>query len=260
MKIEKFHPTQPKPIRTLADWELHAGPKSKGQWVKERSAWELANAWCGDSNPSMPACIQELLNSCAQTCGFQADVVWPEHQITFDSFGGPRNADLTVIGHTATAKVAITVEAKADESFGDTVNGTFAAALERAIQSADSGGVRRIEELARALFRACDKDKGQVLAALLRYQLLTAVAGTIAFADQQHADLAVLIVHEFITAKTTDERHAKNASDYEMFLGRLGITTVPDAPRLLGPVGIPGGTLFPGGRRLYIGKVSTNRR
>lgn len=110
----------------------------------------------------------------------------------------------------------------------------------------------------RALFRKADK--GQATIALLRYQLLTAAAGTIAFADHERAGLAVLIVHEFITGKTTDERHAQNAADYARFLGRLGITVVPDTPHLLGPITIPGGTLFPGGRRLYIGKVSTNRR
>lgn len=258
MKIEKFHLSQPRVIRTLSDWEVHAGPKSKDQWVQERSAWELANAWCGNPDPEMPACIRELLDACPETCGFLPDVAWPEHQVSFDSYGGPRNADLAVVGHTPTSKIAITIEAKADEPFGDTVGGTFAAAIERAIQSAESGGVRRIEELSRALFH--NAEKGQAPVAALRYQLLTAAAGTIAFADQQGADLAVLLVHEFITEKTTDERHAQNAADYVSFLRRLGAKTVPDAPHLLGPISIPGGTLFSGGRRLYIGKVTTNRR
>lgn len=258
MKIEKFHPHHPKPIRTLADWETHAGPKSKDQWVPERSAWELANSWCGGPEPAMPACIHELLESLPETRGFDPDVAWPEHQIAFDQYGGPRNADLAVLGRATTGKVAVTIEAKADEPFGDTVGGTFAVALERAIQSPASGGVRRIEELARALFH--DAQKGQASVAELRYQLLTAAAGTIAFADHHGAEIAVLIVHEFITEKTTDARHAQNAADYALFLGRLGITSVPDALHLLGPISVRGGTLFPGGRTLYVGKVETNRR
>lgn len=208
--------------------------------------------------PSVPAGVGELLNTSDATRGFQPEIVWPELEITFDTFGGPRNADLAIIGHAAVRKVAVTIEAKADEPFGETVASTFASALERAIASAASGGVRRIEELAKALFTAADK--GQPDVADLRYQLLTATAGTLAFADQHRADVAVLLVHEFVTELTTDERHRRNAADYALFLQRLGVAQESSQPELFGPIGVPGGSLFPGGRRLYIGKVTTNRR
>jgi len=263
MKIEGFHQSRRSAIRTLVDWETYAGTKSKRQWVPGRSAWELANAWCAGAVPKMPQSVRELLDSRTETRGFEPAIAWPEHAVKFDAFGGPRNADLAIVGNTRTARVAITIEAKADEPFGDTVTGTFAAALERLVKSKEAGGVRRIEQLAAALFprTAFGRDSSRhTRVADLRYQLLSAVAGTLAFADQQQADIAILLIHEFITERTTDDRHAQNAADYSAFLNRLGVAVVPDTAHLLGPIWIPGGALFPGGRSLFVGKVSTNRR
>ena len=244
------------PIRNVADWPR---PKAEYHWKAGRSAYELAEAWCGADAVAMPSDIRDVLESSEQTRSFMPDCGWPEHQIAFDTHGGePRNADLALIGAANGRKVAITIEAKADEPYGDTVGATLAAAMERAIENDRSRGVRRVEDLAKALFR---KRKGQQANVTeLRYQLLTAVAGTIAFARQHEADVAVLLIHEFVTTETKELNHRKNNDDYRTFLERLGDSAGAAKGILEGPFLVPGGSLFPGGASLLIGKVTTNRR
>ena len=257
MRIEK----DGKPILTVQDWLEHAPPKSPHHWVKGRSAFELAHAWCGSGEPAMPEAQRLLLESREETRGFVLEVAIPEHRIPFDSFGGePRNADLALTGSRALGRVAITIEAKADEPFGETVSAALASALERGIENPRSNGVRRIEGLAQALFPP--KKKGQPRVGDLRYQLLTAVAGTLAFADAQGASIAVLVIHEFVTDQTTADNHLRNGGDYNEFLVRLSEHPLPEVAGadLAGPFLIPGGELFPGGRALFIGKITTDRR
>lgn len=257
MRIEK----EGRPIRTVQDWREHAPPKSKNHWVEGRSAYELAHAWCGTGVPALPEALRLLLESREETRGFAPEVAFPEHRISFDSFGGePRNADLALTGSAAMGRVAITIEAKADEPFGETVSATLAAAIERRIENPRSNGVRRVESLAQALFRP--KEKGQPRVGDLRYQLLTAVAGTLAFADAQAASIAVLVVHEFVTDSTDATNHLQNGGDYNEFLVRLSERRLPEVAGLYldGPFTVPGGELFPGGRSLFIGKITTDRR
>jgi hypothetical protein len=149
---------------------------------------------------------------------------------------------------------------KADEPFGDTVAGTLAAALERLVENPRSQGVRRVESLATSLFAV--RGKGQPKIASLRYQLLTATAGTLAYSLKHGASLAILVVHEFLTGDTSDERHQKNAADLHAFLTRLAGTATlqPSKPGLLGPFLVPGLPLFAKAPRLLVGKITTRLR
>ena len=257
MRIEKGG----KPILTVQDWRDYAPPRSPQHWVEGRSAYELAHAWCGAGEPAIPESLRLLLESTDETRGFAPEIGFPEHRIQFDSFGGePRNADLALVGSTAMGKIAITIEAKADEPLGETVSATLTAAIERGIENPRSNGVRRVESLVHALFRL--KQKGQPRVGDLRYKLLTAVAGTLAFADAQGAAIAVLVVHEFVTDSTTATNHLQNGGDYNEFLVRLSEQRLPEVGglHLDGPFTVPGGELFPGGRSLFIGKITTDRR
>lgn len=257
MRVEK----NGTPIMCLEDWRSLAPPKSPGQWVQGRSAYEVAKAWCGASGPAVPECLRALLETSKRTRGLEVDMVLPEHRIRFDQHGGePRNADVAFVGHTAASKVAVTVEAKADEPFGATVGKTIADALERAAQNPESRGVRRVEDLVRALLGP--RDAGHTPISELRYQLLTATAGTLAYAINERADTAVLVVQEFVTNKTKDPLHARNAEDYLAFLSRLGITEVVNHGMLslAGPFSIPGVPIFHRTPTLMVGKVTTNCR
>ena len=128
MRIHKSGHT----IANLADWEKLAGPKIASQWVEGRSAYEVANAWCGPQGPAVPVDFRRMLDLRKETAGLVIDEVLPEHRIRFDNNAGePRNADLAIIGRVGRSKVAITVEAKADEPFAATVASTFSTAVER---------------------------------------------------------------------------------------------------------------------------------
>ena len=56
----------------------------------------------------------------------------------------------------------------------------------------------------------------------LRYQLFSALGGTLADAKEFKASAAVLVVHDFDTPKTKPTKHALNAADLEAFVERLG--------------------------------------
>ncbi len=97
----------------------------------------------------------------------------------------------------------------------------------------------------------------------LRYQLLTAAAGTLAYATQHNAALAVLIVHEFKTSKTKEAKHLTNEQDFQAFLSRLapfsdskGAATKGD---FAGAYMVPGNPLFSTHPVLFIGKVTVDQ-
>lgn len=253
-------------IRSVADWREYAGPKLPQQWAPGRSACELATAWFRTGQAAEPRELRDLLESRVETRSLQIADVFPEHQIRFDAHRGePRNADIAFVGRGKAGLVAVTVEAKGDETFGPTVSAALGDALERRLAKTASRGMRRIRDLALSLVPALEPPvKGarrRPIAAVgaLRYQLLTAVAGTLAYAEQNSARSAVLIVHEFQTTETSPENHGANARDYDAFLHRLGVKAGVNR-ELLGPVAIPGGPLFSKRTALFIGKVVTDTR
>lgn len=257
MRLEKDNQV----IASIADWKRLAPPKSHVQWVEGRSAFELARAWCGSGRPEMPATLRSLLDSREETRGLSVDLAIPEHRIAFDSHGGEsRNADLAFVGRTALSTIAVTIEAKADETFGATIAETAADTLERLVENPLSHGLLRLRDLVIALMPK--RQKAQPKLGTIRYQLLTAAAGTLAYASQVGASTAVLIVHEFVTDKTVDDKHRQNEEDYRAFLHRLGgqLPAKDEMSALLGPFIIPGVPLFSDSASLLIGKTVTNLR
>jgi hypothetical protein len=207
----------------------------------------------------MPSELRTLLDSRTETRGITADVIYPERRIAFDQRGGePRNADLAFLGQVGSTRVAVTIEAKADEKFARTVAEAAAEALERAITNERSAGVERIRDLVRALVPV--HSKGLPHAGSLRYQLLTALAGTIAFAIENDTRCGVLVVHEFVTDKTQAVKQARNAQDFSAFMQRLfAFKAVGSAAQLCGPFTVPGRPLFSTMPALFVGKMTTVR-
>jgi hypothetical protein len=250
-------------IRTVGDWREIAPPKRPAvQWKQGRSAAELAAAWCGSGQPQVPQQLVDLLASHPDTAGCQVVEGWPEHAIPFDRHGGePRNADLALEATLGDLKIAITIEAKADEEFGKLTGEVLADAVDRGLV-AHSNGVQRVRDLAAALLPPRG-DTAPPLPPLsaIRYQLLTAAAGTLAFAISIGAPRAVLIVHEFVTDQTRDERHDANRRDLEVFLRRLsaGADSAVVPGQMLGPYRVPGGAHAPA-PELYLGKIVSDLR
>jgi len=248
-------------ISTLAQWEELAGPKREHQWSPERSAYETARTWLSVQPPALPRQITAALLT---NSAFGAVTAWtaePEARVPFDTLKGePRNTDLLVHATDEYGDLVLAIEAKADEPFGETVTDAMAAALERRVANHNSRGVERIVSLVQSLFG--ERSRGQQEVATLRYQLLTATAGALAAATRANASRVVMLVQEFRTAKTTDEKHVENAKDLDAFVHRLSQGSVSSCVpgKIVGPFSIPGAPLFEKVPQLYIGKVSHDMR
>lgn len=250
------------PLTSLSDWEKHAPPKSLDQWVDDRSAKEVARAWLEGDGTHLP---KEVWSALSNHPAFGPVLKWraePEVKLAFDDFlGEPRNSDLVVDANDSLGSYVIAVEAKADEPFGsECVGDALASAMERYLANSRSNGVRRIQQLAQALFGpATAKDPPLKR---MRYQLLTACAGVLCEAERRGCARALLLVHEFVTNRTSDEKHARNARDFDAFLKRISHGTVPSLSTgvIQGPFAVPGTPLLKEPVRLYIGKVSRNIR
>jgi hypothetical protein len=247
-------------IASVDDWFVHAAPKGKEKhWQEGRSAMEAAKAWLEGGGVELPAEVHAAL---AQHPDFGPVLSWnaePEARLKFDSFAGEaRNCDVAVIARDSAGPYLLAVEAKADESFGETVSAALAAALDRRIKNPRSNGLARIETLACLLLRP--RDENLAKAGELRYQLLTACAGALAEADRLRVPRAVMLVHEFVTpgdpekeGTSPDNKLKRNAADLARFVSRVSgehLESVRDG-KLHGPFEFRGAA----GVKLYIGKV-----
>lgn len=249
------------PILSLEDWARLAGPKSKNQWVDDRSAKEFARAWLGLNGSELPSEVQKTLASHSAFSGVHEWVAEPEAKLCFDSFPGePRNTDLAVYAKDAFGQFLVAVEGKADEPFSETVPDALASALERYLRNSRSNGVTRIQQLAEALL--CPRLSNEPSLKDIRYQLLTATAGALLKAAEKGLDRAVLLVHEFVTDKTSDEKHDENARDLNHFVARLshGAVTSVQPEYLYGPFTVPGVPLLATKVNLFVGKATRNLR
>ncbi|HTI88625.1 MAG TPA: hypothetical protein VL966_18640 [Alphaproteobacteria bacterium] len=242
------------PITTVDDWRKYAPPKSEIHWKDDRSAKELAKSWLSETHRSMPGKLIEILRTHPDTASAVLESAEPEVAIQFDSHGGePRNADLAIRANTADGPLAITIEAKSDEPFDKLVSDVLADAIDRSLPHGRGGGVDRVRDLALALLPP--RAKGLPKLGKLRYQLLTATAGTLAWARSLKAPRGVLIIHEFHTKETLQPKLDSNARDLNNFIARLtgGHTATVAEGRLIGPIILPGHPSFD--PCLYIGKI-----
>ena len=181
----------------------------------------------------------------------------PEERVPFDDIPGePRNSDLVAVGTANGRGFALSIEAKADESFGDLVQDELSRASRKLALEIPTRMIMRIERLAEALLPG--RIGGSPRLGELRYQLLTAAAGSIAYAKQRAQQRAVLIVHEFHSTAINNTKRADNQRDLDRFVERVSAgewTRVADG-RLLGPITVPGSEHVPGEVRLFIGKAS----
>jgi hypothetical protein len=244
-------------IETVDDWRDRGDPVSGREWAEGRSARELARAWIERDAASEVSALLGLLPAFS---GLVLDRGVTEKQTRFDNLpGDPHRHDLLVIGRSPDGPVVIGVEAKADDPFDEPLDGWITRARALAERS---GAPERLDRLTTAFFgTTLDQDP---LLAPLRYQLLSALAGTLADAREQDAARAVLLVHEFETPWTNDDLHRRNAEDLDAFVGKL----MPGVERtgnhrawIAGPVPIAGvGRSLPEGASAYVARLLTSTR
>ena len=244
-------------IQSVEDWLRYAPPKGGAeQWRDGRSAKEFARAWVESGSVSVPDELVALLSSHPDTQSAVLENGEPEARLAFDRrVGEVRNADLAVRAVSGSAPLALTIEAKADEPFDQLVPNTLADALDRILERGRGGGIDRVRDLATSLLHP--PARGLPPLRLLRYQLLTAVAGSLAWARQLEAPRAVLVIHEFQTSQTSTRELQRNAQDLDLFVARLtaGALRGLAVGSLVGPIRVPGDPLFDKPADLYLGKI-----
>lgn len=226
-------------LPTVAAWGALAPPASAKHWKEGRSAMELARAW---TSVSGPAALQHLLNMHPATAHPQFVQAVAEAQVAFDDQpGGRRNHDLLVKGVCAGGPTVVGVEAKADETYGQTVNAYHKAAHAKAAHAKAAGGkpTNAPQRLTGLLADLADTslDRSPELGAL-RYQLLSGLAGTLAAAKP--GEQAVFVVHEFVTGETRKAKRKRNHDALALALKELfGLSVPAHTPWLLGPLHVP---------------------
>lgn len=232
-------------ILDVDSWFRFAPPaKGAVQWKDYRSAKELARAWCRYGIPRLPEEVLSILGH-TRTRGLRVEQAVAEMEIPFDSFGGPRNADLAFWGNAQKERIVVTVEAKADEEFGKTIE------VQRSSGKSNGSNIRtRVDSLLqRVMARELDDSNRS-----LRYQLFHALIATQELAETKDASLGVLLVHEFVSLDMDFDKYATNSQDLKDF-----VKTVPGweeenlkAGKLLRPIKLPGDTID-----VTLGKVRT---
>jgi hypothetical protein len=270
------------PIRSFADWEDRALPEArrKKHWQPGRSACELGRVWTVAGTPSVPDQLVQLLEATEGTRGITISKGITEHETQLPpGNAGPRCHDLFLYGDQNTRPVVISIEAKADESFGDTLTKALAKSREEAKKR--NGTTKfpdRLDWLTRSLFglAAFSDGRQEILAqsiAALHYQLFSAIGGTLLEADREGASKAIFIIHEFRTSKTKDAKLSANAQALnqflELFLSSNGQGPEPDFKfengRMVGPILLPERSCIheakiPHSIPLFIGKIRTDLR
>lgn len=229
-------------IGSLDDWRRSANPVRPAlHWRPGPSAMELAQFWLGEHLSVRP--LQSILNACDLTYEFTPVTVIPGHVTSLDALGPDRHHDLVLFGSAAGRRTVVAIEAKADEAFGPTIRERLATACRddeqrrRVRRRAASRGVAdRISRLFHLVFgrdlSEADLD--------IRSELLYALAGTYLEARGRDADVAVLMIQEFVTPSTEEKRQKRNHDDLDAFVRVLSGRSMRGTQPLIGPLHLAG--------------------
>ena len=244
-----------KPIGDLRAWKRLASPGER-RWKKGRSAQELARSWLSEHGPEA---LGNLLNHRPELASFAIRSGVAEARTTFDDFGGPRNHDLLLSGEAEGGQTVVAVEGKVDETFGPTLAGRRDEARRRIARKENTNLPERLRGLTMSI---AGWEAGAAASRLeLRYQLFTAVAGTLAAAVDAQAEQAVFCIHELITDGIDEKNRKRNEDDMKRFLDVVFGAYVKgddDPSWIVGPFRAHGGSeRVPSGIPFYIAKLST---
>lgn len=235
-------------ICSLDEWLLKCPPQKRSQWQPKRSAMETAKVWiCG-----IPIEYRQTLK------GFdlEFELCSPEFVTRFDKYNGNgRNHDLLILAKDKKEeKVIISVESKVDESYGQLVGPCLKSIKRQKEEGKASNADFRIEELRKAIFPQLEPNVFESL----KYQLLTAVAGTLAEAKIQGTKKAIFLVQTLLTSSMDKGKHRKNQRDLDSFINVISNGKYPNIRDndLLGPFKFPGNQFIPDDVKLWIGKYS----
>ena len=209
MKIVDYQGSE---ISTLQEWERHFN--SPKHWKKGRSAYSLADFILNSNGAaSLESRVSSVLSE---------EVIFeratPEYLAKFDSYRSPSHLDLGIFGKLASGKgMFVGVEAKVDETFGPTVSERYRDALKTRQSKPRTKAPDRVEQLLAGYFSESALPDNSRFSDI-RYQLLTAAAGTVAVPQ----DLVVLYVLVFKTNSYDPQKGEENYRDFKKFVDCAG--------------------------------------
>lgn len=235
-------------LTTVAQWHRHAPPKRDIHWKDGRSAKENARAWM-DASPNLQRDVARTLAACPDIGVLRKWTAEPEARVPIDRFRGEQpNIDLLIVAEDDRGPLVVAVEAKADEPFGNELAEEYERALATFKSKPTSKKLARIQNLLDRL----GVDIQQADVQCLRYQLFTATAAALAEAERQSSDRATLVVHEFMTSLTRQDRRERNSADLDRFLA-----TALNHRGGLAPGNVVGPFPINDAPSLYVGKART---
>lgn len=241
MKIFKSQEKKIK-ISTVDNWFEHCPPKNpQKQWVSKRSAKEMAKFWTDSEKQND---FRVFLNKDEKDLVFTYAI--PELSNKFDTYKSPRKTDLCIFANSKNKKVLISIEGKADESFGGSyVEKEWVLSIKEKIQKKNSKKLDRIIEL----YERFGKDSNFIK---LRYQLVCWLAGSIDEAVRNEIDTVFLIVQEFHSDRTSAKKIEVNKVDFNNFVDFITNSSHKEIKNneLIGPIN----NGFTEKINLYIGK------
>lgn len=203
-------------ITSLENWSrLYDKPGQSHHWKEHRSAYSIADFLINrNGGETLQSRISSILS---QPTKLERAI--PEYELRFDQYGRGRVHDVGVFGHTnAGQSVFIGVEAKVDETFGQSVHDAYLGAKSKQIVGVSTNAPERIEDLLSLHFSAPDVSMFDI-----RYQLLYATAGTLA----ANAEISVLYIAVFKTPLYDESIGVKNYRDYIQFINKIGGKSIP---------------------------------
>jgi hypothetical protein len=197
------------PSSGTSGWKnLLANPKI--QWKRGRSAWELAHSWeaAVSTESGLPKEVARVLETNPAFKGAELLLAVPEHKVPLDNDRSPSQSDLWLIIATPNGCASVTVESKAGEEFGDSI--------EQWLKQESKGKKKRLDFLTKTLGLSAKPPCS------IRYQLMHRTAAAILEARRFRFKIALMLVQSF-------EESRNSWSDYERFSELLDMPSVRNA-------------------------------
>jgi hypothetical protein len=206
-------------VRSISDWQSRLGDPEL-HWKRGASAMELAVSWTLARHQArgLPEDVAALLDSCETFAGAKVAIAIPELRTRLPGGSTSSQTDLWALLRTDRGTVGLSVEGKALEPFGETVERWMGG--QRLDRPPSRGRTERLEFLARRL----GMDLPNV--GPLRYQLLHRAVASLLEAEHWGADAALMLVQRFA------KHHAAPTpswNDFQAFAARLNTATQPGA-------------------------------
>jgi hypothetical protein len=206
-----------KPIESIDDWKRLAS--TEGKWADGYSAKELARLWLsGQGAPAVCAALEPVLP------GLRLNKAVAEAQISFDSYaGGVRNHDVLAYGAADCGRVVVGIEGKVNESLDGTLADKYEQARKRAHAGKNTNLDKRLDNLLDVIIGTSMGAEPSI--AGLRYQLFSALAGTVAAASGATAAAAV-VVHLIRSPLANGEKFAETRRAVAEFCAAVNVASM----------------------------------